>query len=66
MAITEERVENLLRNAVFTNSRHKEALRSRLVSEVRELSDEELEMVAGGVFVPESHLSLITDETEAK
>ena len=64
MAITEERIEDLLRSTVFTNSKHKESLRSRLGSEVRELSDAELEMVAGGVFVPQAYGSLFTDETE--
>ena len=51
MAITENKIEEMLRNTVFTNSEHKEAVRKRLHSGIVELGKDELAMVAGGVDV---------------
>ena len=65
MTITEERIEKMLRDVVFTNSAHKADLRNRLGSEVSELSDEDLGMVAGGVYVPETFV-LLDDALEDK
>ena len=42
----------MLRNAAFTDSAHKDAVRKKLRSESREITMDELEMVAGGVTHP--------------
>ena len=52
MDITENRIEDMLRNTVFTNNAHKEALRKKIRSGIVELGEDELEMVAGGVEMP--------------
>ena len=56
MAITEDRVEDMLRNIVFTDSVHRDAVRDMLRSDNCELSMDELELVAGGISFPEFHL----------
>ena len=52
MIITENKIEDMLRNTVFTNNAHKEAVRKKIHSGIVELGEDELEMVAGGVDVP--------------
>lgn len=52
MDITENRIEDMLRNTVFTDSAHKEAVRRKLHSGIVELDKDELAMVAGGVDGP--------------
>ncbi len=49
MAITEKKIEEMLRNTVFTDSAHKEAVRKKLHEGIVELDKDELAMVAGGV-----------------
>ena len=51
MAITENKIEDMLRNTVFTDSNHKEAVRKKLSSGIVELSRDELELVTGGAGV---------------
>lgn len=63
MAITENRIEEMLRNTVFTDSAHKEAVRKKLHSGVVELGTEELAMVAGGVDVT-GDFHLINDDDQ--
>ena len=46
--VTEEKIGEMLENVVFTDSRHREALKNRLSSMPGELSMDELEKVAGG------------------
>lgn len=58
MRITSDKeLEALLRGASFSNPAHKDALRSRLFSDTRQLALDELAMVAGGAaaesFQPE-------------
>ena len=45
-------IEELLRDADFSNSTHKEALRKRLFGEGTELELDDLAMVAGGLNEP--------------
>ena len=52
MIITENKIEDMLRNTVFTNNAHKEAVRKKIHAGIVELGEDELEMVAGGVDVP--------------
>ena len=56
MAITENRIEDMLRNTVFTDSAHKEAVRKKMHSGIMELGKDELDMVTGGAGVPEFKL----------
>ena len=56
MAITENRIEDMLMNTSFADGAHKDAVRKRLHSSVMELSTDELEMVTGGAGLPEFHL----------
>ena len=56
MAITENRIEDMLMNTMFTDSAHKDAVRRRLHSGVMELSTDELDMVTGGAGMPEFRL----------
>ena len=52
----EKDIEKLLKDSRFTNETHKERLWERLQRELDmsdELSEEELEMAAGGVTLPE-------------
>lgn len=54
--VTEEKISDMLKNSVFTNDEHREALKKRLRSMPGELSIDELEKVAGGVTVTEFEL----------
>lgn len=45
-------IEEMLRDADFSNSTHKEALRKRLFGDSTELELEDLAMVAGGLNEP--------------
>ena len=56
MAITENKVEDMLMNTMFTDSGHKAAVRKRLQSGIMELSKDELDMVTGGAGLNEFHL----------
>lgn len=52
--IKDKDVEDLIRNSVFTNPSHKEALRERLFEpKVFELCLDDLAAAAGGVKLPE-------------
>ncbi|MBR2707255.1 MAG: hypothetical protein IKE74_08490 [Mogibacterium sp.] len=64
MAITENKIEDMLRNTVFTDSTHKEAVRKKLSSGIVELSKDELELVAGGAGV-QDEFRLIDDSLDA-
>lgn len=63
MAITENKVEDMLMNTMFTDSAHKAAVRKRLQSGVVELGKDELEMVTGGAGLPE--FCLVDDSFDA-
>ena len=64
MAITENKIEDMLRNTVFTDSAHKEAVRKKISSGIVELSKDELELVAGGAGLRDE-FRLIDDSLDA-
>lgn len=50
---TEKDLENLIRNSVFSNPLHKNALRERLFETDIPLSPDDLDAAAGGAALPE-------------
>ena len=59
MSITEDRINDMLRTSMFSNKRHQEELKQKLRSSERELTEDELESVAGGVYTGD--FSLVDD-----
>ncbi len=60
MSITEDRIDEILRTSMFSNKSHQEQLKQILRSSPGELTEEELENVAGGVYTGD--FSLLDDE----
>ena len=60
MTITEERLDDMLRMSMFINKEHRDALKHELRSASVELTEDELENVAGGVYTGD--FSLLDDE----
>ena len=60
MSITEDRIDEILRTSMFSNKSHQEQLKQMLRSSPGELTEEELENVAGGVYTGD--FSLLDDE----
>ena len=50
---TDKDIEALIRESAYPNPGHKKALRERLFGHGRELGLDELDLVAGGVSLPE-------------
>lgn len=60
MSITEDRIDEMLRNSMFSNRSHQEQLKQMLRASPGELTEDELENVAGGVYAGD--FSLLDDE----
>lgn len=64
MSLKEDRIDDMLRSSMFSNKEHQEKLRQMLRSAPGELTEDELENVAGGVYTGD--FSLLDDELLGK
>lgn len=60
MSFKEDRIDDMLRTSMFSNKEHQQALKEKLRSEPCELTEDELENVAGGVYTGD--FDLLSDE----
>ena len=65
MNVCEDKIEKILTESSFSNPDHKKKLWSRLSSAGQKLSDEELEMAAGGIdFISDTIFRFNSDEVK--
>lgn len=57
----EDKLEDMLRTSMFSNKEHRDNLKQKLRSAPGELTEDELENVAGGVYIGD--FSLLDDAT---
>ncbi len=60
MSFNEDKIDEMLRTSMFRNKEHQQALKEKLRSEPCELTEDELENVAGGVYTGD--FDLLDDE----